>query len=905
MSSLPGNTLFGTATRALLLSLLFGTSACTYDFDQFRDAPRADMSVSPDQGDMPGQDMEADGDMTLNPDADMAEDLVEMGPNGAMTGATCARDGDCADGLCQQGVCTKACEADDMCAAPALCRQIEPGMARCVVACEVDADCGAGRVCGAGACLPDADEDGIADWLDNCVTVANPTQQDLDLDGEGDACDADVLCPTGHVEGVRALDVSGLRASVDGLASSASGRFVLLTAGDAVWRLDLTAGNVARHATLPYAATGHGVIDLGDGTGWLTPGVGLGQASGQTGRWLGVAANGTIKEAGPFVQDVARPTGAVTRFGALLLGSTQASRQAPNNLQVERVTPDDGAAQLAAQYPLEQAGQMFLMEDWAGSVLAYSAPFQAAADQPWRLVMWTADANGRIVDGRLVALPNAEGSAEPIAPSFVRTRQGLLIGLDRVTGQAWRFVAGRPEGEWIRMAGLDVAWGVEGAPRVLALRGGAGVVVIGQAAGVPVARQIALACLPGAAAMDGDADGVSDVRDTCPELMEADQTDTDGDGLGDVCDGDDDADGVPDAADVRVIDPNTGETESLALDTDNDGTPNAQDPDDDGDGRPDTRDKWPLDFDDDGLMPWEDGDSDNDGYADVEEAQAGSDPRAPLSIPNGGRLVWVSAGAVRVAALASLESGQVVEFGAGTTPTTARWAPASEHVLALDGEPGVATAVMMQQPGLTVAPERFELGQKVRSAALVAPDPRDPLGRPGVVAVHEAEGMAGRWVVSRLAFEDASIKRLIVGTLTAISEVSGWSDRVYVAGSTAECAGCARAWTQPAWEDQRLTAVSPSVSAVREVRRSGNTVCVVGASEKEPEAAAWVDNQRRMPPGAVSVARCVPLAQDGHLIVRAQDAQGSYALWLFNGRIQQWVRLPAALDSASDLDWKQ
>jgi exodeoxyribonuclease III len=83
--------------------------------------------------------------------------------------------------------------------------------------------------------------------------------------------------------------------------------------------------------------------------------------------------------------------------------------------------------------------------------------------------------------------------------------------------------------------------------------------------------------LPGAAQVDGDGDGVSDVRDTCPDVTEANQADLDGDGFGDVCDGDDDADGVPDAADVRVVNAETGETESLAADTDNDGTPNAQD----------------------------------------------------------------------------------------------------------------------------------------------------------------------------------------------------------------------------------------------------------------------------------------------------------------------------------------
>ena len=77
---------------------------------------------------------------------------------------------------------------------------------------------------------PDADGDGVADQLDNCVLVANPTQLDANNDGFGNICDAD-------------LDNSGLVTAADfGLLRSVLNQpanFSALAAAAAVLALSL------------------------------------------------------------------------------------------------------------------------------------------------------------------------------------------------------------------------------------------------------------------------------------------------------------------------------------------------------------------------------------------------------------------------------------------------------------------------------------------------------------------------------------------------------------------------------------------------------------------------------------------------------------------------------------------
>jgi hypothetical protein len=99
---------------------------------------------------------------------------------------------------------------------------------------------------------------------------------------------------------------------------------------------------------------------------------------------------------------------------------------------------------------------------------------------------------------------------------------------------------------------------------------------------------------------DFDVDGITNEADNCPEVANANQSDIDADGFGDVCDTDADGDELPNSSDAFPLVSIEG-----YIDTDGDGRPDdcntactsagmAADTDDDNDGVSDIKDAYPL-----------------------------------------------------------------------------------------------------------------------------------------------------------------------------------------------------------------------------------------------------------------------------------------------------------------------
>jgi hypothetical protein len=115
---------------------------------------------------------------------------------------------------------------------------------------------------------------------------------------------------------------------------------------------------------------------------------------------------------------------------------------------------------------------------------------------------------------------------------------------------------------------------------------------------------------------DTDSDTIVDALDNCPLVANTDQQNSDSNGIGDLCQ-DTDNDTIIDALDNCPADANTDQ-----LNTDNDTQGNVCDADNDG-----LPDQWETDSGLDPLVNDASLDNDNDGLSNLQEFQVGTDPK--------------------------------------------------------------------------------------------------------------------------------------------------------------------------------------------------------------------------------------------------------------------------------------
>jgi PKD repeat protein len=133
------------------------------------------------------------------------------------------------------------------------------------------------------------------------------------------------------------------------------------------------------------------------------------------------------------------------------------------------------------------------------------------------------------------------------------------------------------------------------------------------------------------------------------------------------------------------------ETWLIVDDTDGDGVSDASDPDDDNDGIPDGTDTFPQDTDNDGVTNFDDPDNDGDGASDLVEIAAGTDPLDPGDTAP---VLEVTPSSRAVGAASGTTTFNVANGGDGTLSWTASVMSGASWLSIQSGSNGTGTGVI-------------------------------------------------------------------------------------------------------------------------------------------------------------------------------------------------------------------
>ncbi len=466
------------------------------------------------------------------------------------------------------------------------------------------------------ACDSDMDGDGVPNGTDNCPSVPNSAQTDTDSDGVGDACDftpqtITVTTPApgsaefGETFPVAATASSGLPVSITASGScSGSGTgsaTITVTSSTGTCTVTYNQAGDGTYAAAPQVTSSTTATKASQTITVTTPA----PATADFGDTFTVAA--TSSSGDPVVVTT---TGGCSNVGNDVT-ITSSSVPCVVHYNVPASTNYDAAPEVTDTSTTGKASQTITVTTPAPATADFGDTFTVAATSSSGDAVVVTTTGGCSNVGNTVTITSSSVPCVvhynvPASTNYDAAPEVTDTSTTSPASQTITVTTPAPAtadfgdtftAEATSSSGLPVAITVSGncsgsgvGTAIITVTGGTGscTVMYDQAgdADYDAAPQVTEVA---AITPDGDLDGIPDVTDNCPADANADQLDTDGDNIGDVCDTDIDGDGIINTSDNCPLVSNSDQ-----LNTDGDSMGDACDTDRDGDGILNTADNCPL-----------------------------------------------------------------------------------------------------------------------------------------------------------------------------------------------------------------------------------------------------------------------------------------------------------------------